>query len=174
MEVFGVMVPTGPWDIVSYLAVLTVTVAVFWEKHGVTLFIAGGLALALYAWFFLEDVLFTTLQSLCVLSGLLQITKVKKDTAVFFLGMVTLISIFVLFKIGAVQSFVSALGIGGLMGIIFGIIVFPKSTSFWLMAGGCVLLVGYAYMFGAWVFVVLNIVFLFANAYKLFVAKKGV
>src|SRR3989344_4242738 len=114
MEVFGVMVPVGPWDVLAYFAFLLTTVGVLWKERGGALMTASAFMLILSAWFGLHNILLATLQSLVFVAGVLQVAKIKKDVAGFTLILLSIIAFYGLFKTGAIADISSVAGGAGL------------------------------------------------------------
>ncbi|GMQ95274.1 MAG: hypothetical protein BMS9Abin13_387 [Patescibacteria group bacterium] len=153
------------WNAISYIAFIAIIVGVFSERYRNTLITLGAVALAPYAWIFLDSSLFATLQVLIVVSGILQLTKVSKRPAVIVMLTLTTAAYVFLFAGGAIVDAWALMGSFGLLGIVFGLTVLPKRYGFVLMIAGGVLLIFYAFHTAAWVFFFLNIFFSIANLY---------
>ncbi len=167
-ELFGfTTVAGGIWNAVSYAAFIAIIIGVFYERHRTALVVIGAGTLALYAGFFLHNILFTALQALIVVSGLLQWTKTPRSIAMTAMTLLTILAYALLAASGVLTDRWALAGSLGLLGIAFGLIALPARSGFWLMAAGGVLLVLYAYTVHAWVFFGLNIVFAVANIIEL-------
>ncbi|HEY4487100.1 MAG TPA: hypothetical protein VJB70_05250 [Candidatus Paceibacterota bacterium] len=168
MEIFGFVVPMGPWDLAAYFAFLLTTVGVFWKKHGGLLMTVSAFILILSAWFGLHNALLATLQSLVFVAGVFQVTKLQKNAAAFALIMLTIIAFYGLLKTNTITGLDStSIGALGLVLLVFGLLLFPSKSAFYLNATACIPLLWYSYAVGAWVFVALNVVFFLANAYQI-------
>ncbi|TSC64853.1 MAG: hypothetical protein G01um101491_136, partial [Parcubacteria group bacterium Gr01-1014_91] len=108
---------------------------------------------------------------LITVSGVLQLCHTGRKASVVVMSALTIIALIFLVLGGALQSVAMTVGIGGLLGIAFGIVLLPRGNAFVLMTLGGVLLVGYALVVGAWVFFWLNIFFVFANIKEFFTAR---
>ncbi len=164
LEFFGFTTLWGiVWNAAGYLAFISIIIGVFSERYRNALITFAAGALALYSGIFLHNPLFTALEILIVISGLLQWTKISKRRAVAIMVMLTGLAYLLLLGGGAITDAWSFVGSLGLLGIAFGLIILPKPFGFVLMAAGGVLLVVYGFAVEAWVFFFLNIFFVFAN-----------
>lgn len=170
IEFFGFTSPNSTfWNLSAYLAFIVIIIGVLAEKYRNILITCGAGVLALYAGIFLHDPLFTVLQTLIVLSGvLLSIKKLPKDTAVAIMIFFTAAAYLLLLAGGAITNVLALIGSIGLLGIAFGLTTLPKRCGFLLMALGGILLIIYAAYISAWVFFFLNIFFTLANIKKLY------
>lgn len=153
----------GIWNIAAYAAFIGIIVGVFSERYRNLLITIGAAMLALYAYFFLHDALFTALQTIIVVSGILQWLKVAKYPAIVVILAATLAAYIFLASIGAITGAWGLIGSFGLLGIALGLTILPRRSGFLIMAGGGALLVVYGFMVSAWVFFFLNIFFAIAN-----------
>lgn len=156
------------WNAISYAAFIGIIIGISWERGRNALFTFGASALALYAGFFLHDILFTTLQILITISALMQWTKVSGYFAGIAMTVLTVAAYLFLISRGAIADIWSLAGSLGLLGIAFGILVLNSNSGrkrygFLIMAAGGTLLVLYALHVKAWVFFFLNIFFAIAN-----------
>ncbi len=164
IEFFGfTTLANSIWNAVAYMAFIGIIIAVLWERYRNVLMTLGAAILASYAGFFLYNPLFTTLQALIVVSGLLQLMKAPKRTSMAVLMTLTVVAYLFLTLSGAVADGWALIGSLGLLGIAFGLAVLPNRYGFLLMAVGGVLLIFYAFAVKAWVFFFLNIFFAVAN-----------
>lgn len=153
----------GLWNTISYLAFIMIIIGVFWERYRNWLITTGAIVLAIYAAVFLQNTLLTTLQIVITISGILQLCRVSRNSAMrTMIGCTIAAYFFLIFKnaIADIWSFVGSLG---LLGIAFGLTTLPKRYGFLVMAAGGLLLVAYSFVIGAWVFFFLNIFFFAAN-----------
>ncbi len=151
------------WNAASYLAFIAIIIGVFWERYRNWLITIGAMALAIYAAAFLKNTLLTTLQIVITISGILQLCRVSRNSAMrIMIGCTVAAYFFLIFKnaIADAWSFVGSLG---LLGIAFGLTILPKRYGFLVMAAGGLLLVAYSFIINAWVFFFLNIFFFVAN-----------
>jgi len=154
------------WNSVAYAAVLAIIAALFLEKYDTlryTIFAISGVVLVAYSHFSLHDVLFTILQTVITISALFQLLKFKPWSARVSLGLLTFIAIILLVFNGNLNSTLSAVGAVGFIGIAAGVVLLPLRAAFIVMAVGGAFLIGYAWETAAWVFFILNIVFVIAN-----------
>lgn len=156
------------WNVVAYCAFGVTIAGVLWKKHGGALITLGAFVLGFYAWLYLHNPLLASLQGLIVISGIFQIGKVAKLPAGIILGLLATIFSVQLIQLGALSSLSSVCGLFGLLLVVFGLLVFPWTSSFFLMAIGSLFLAVYSYFGGAWVFLGLNVAFFFINAHAVF------
>ncbi|MDO8743245.1 MAG: hypothetical protein Q7J30_01645 [Candidatus Azambacteria bacterium] len=158
-------IPDDLWNAVSYLAFIMIIVGIFWQRCRNWLITMGAIALAVYAAIFLQNTLLTTLQIVIAISGILQLCRVSRKIAMrVMIGCTIAAYLFLIFEntIADDWSFIGSLG---LLGIAFGLTMLPKRYGFLVMAAGGLLLIGYSFVIGAWVFFFLNIFFFIANLY---------
>jgi len=153
----------GIWDAVSYLAFIAIIIGVFSERYRNVLITLGAAVLAMYAWFFLENLLFTILQLLIVVSGVMQLVRLSGRIAVTSMVILTSVAYMHLYISGAITDVWALIGSFGLLGIALGLVILPKHYGFLFMAAGGMLLILYAFDVEAWVFFFLNIFFVVAN-----------
>ena len=166
IEILGfTTLENGIWNTVSYLAFTSIIIGVFWERGRNILITIGAGALALYAGIFLHNYLFTALQVLIIVSGVLQWLKVSQRPAMITVTFLTIATYVFLAFNGIISNTWAFTGSLGLLGIAFGLIILPKHYGFIIMAIGGVFLVLYAFNVQAWVFFLLNIFFAGANIY---------
>lgn len=122
--------------------------------------------LALYAGIFLGNPIFTCLQILIGISGIVTWAKMppplpKIITLTFAAGTYVILFKFgaIRFNIKSLEDFLIFVGPLGLVCIAFALTTFPKNLGFLLFAIGGVFLFGYAVAAKAWVFFVLNVIF---------------
>ncbi|HEY4497283.1 MAG TPA: hypothetical protein VJC20_00795 [Candidatus Paceibacterota bacterium] len=153
------------WNAISYGAFVAIIIGVFSERFRNILITLGAVVLAIYAEVFLKNPLFATLQTLIVVSGLLQIANLRRHFVVIAMMALTIVAYLFLFLSGVIADGWVLAGSFGLLGIAFGLVTLPNRFGFLLMASGGVLLIIYAFRVGAWVFFLLNIFFIIANLY---------
>ena len=158
-------VASSAWNTIAYAAFIAIIVGVFYERHRNALFTIGAAVLVAYAYFFLGNPLFATLQVLIMISGLLRWKKVNRRFSIMAMLMLTALAYAYLYLTGAIMDIWSLAGSLGLLGIAFGLILLPKRYGFLIMAVGGSLLVFYAFHVAAWVFFLLNIFFAISNIY---------
>ena len=151
------------WNVVGYGAFIGIIVGVLSEGLRKPLFVIGPILLALYAGLFLHDPLFTSLQILITVSGVLQLANVPRRTSMVVMVIATIVAYLFLIFGGILVDVWAVIGSLGLLGIAFVIIRLPKPDVFLLMAAGGALLVIYGFVVEAWVFFFLNIFFAIAN-----------
>ncbi|MDO8555139.1 MAG: hypothetical protein Q7R75_01060 [bacterium] len=151
------------WNLAAYLGMVIILFGVKSEKHRPHLIGAGGLILAVYAFFFLHDYILTSLQCLIAVSSVLEIIQVDKKISAIIISAISLVLLIVLVAGGFVGDAARWLGIGGVLGIAFGLVFAPNKAGFISMGLGGVLLVVYAPIVGAWVFFILNLIFAYLN-----------
>ncbi len=156
------------WNLAAYAAFISIIVGVCYERGRNVLITVGAAVLALYSGFFLKDPVFAALQTIITASGIMQLCRAGRKVSIVVISALTIIALTFLVLDGALQSVAMTVGIGGLLGIAFGIALLPKGNAFVLMTLGGVLLVGYALTVGAWVFLWLNIFFALANIREFF------
>jgi len=151
------------WNTVSYLAFILIIVGVFYERGRNWLITIGAIVLAIYAAIFLQNTLLTTLQIVITISGILQLCRVPRNSAMrIMIGCTVAAYFFLIFK-NAIADTWSFAGSLGLLGIAFGLTILPKRYGFLVMAAGGLLLVAYSFVISAQVFFFLNIFFFVAN-----------
>ena len=166
IEIFGfTTLENSVWNATAYLAFINIIVGVFWERGRNTLITIGAGTLSLYAGVFLHNYLFTALQVLIVISGILQWIKISQRPAMITMTLLTVATYIFLATNGIINDIWAFTGSLGLLGIAFGLIILPKHYGFIIMAMGGVFLVLYAFNVQAWVFFLLNIFFAIANIY---------
>lgn len=151
------------WNAISYGAFIVIIVGVYSEKHRNKLITLGAAILALYAGIFLKNPLFTGLQTLIMISGILQLAKVSKRISMTAMILLTAAAYAILYGGGAITDGWSLAGSFGFLGIAFGLATLPQRFGFIFMATGGILLVVYAFHVSVWVFFLLNIFFAIAN-----------
>ncbi len=156
------------WNLASYIAFIGIIVGVLYERWRNILLTVGGATLACYSEFFFKDIVFTALQALLTVSGVMQLARVKHRVSIATMLALTVVVLSLLLLGGALQSMNTVVGVGGLLGITFGIVLLPRRNAFVLMTLGGVLLIAYAWVVGAWVFFWLNIFFALANMKSFF------
>ncbi len=153
------------WNTISYLAFIAIITGVFWERCRNWLITMGAIVLAVYAAIFLQNTLLTTLQIVIAISGILQLCRVSRSSAMLtMIGCTIVAYLFLIFENAIVDDW-SFVGSFGLLGIALGLTILPKRDGFLVMAAGGLLLIGYSFVIGAWVFFFLNIFFFIANLY---------
>jgi len=164
LEILGfTTVVSSVWNAVSYVAFVIIIVGVYNNRHRNTIITFGATILTLYAIFFLKSPLFSALQILIVVSGILQWAQINKHVAVVVMLVLTSVAYAFLYLSGEMTDGWALIGSFGLLGIAFGLITLPKSIGFLIMVAGGALLTIYAFHVAAWVFFFLNIFFVFAN-----------
>lgn len=161
------------WNLLAYSAAIGIIVGMLWEKPRFMLFALGGFTLAPYSFFFLNDILFSAVQGVVPVAAVLQLYKVKERHAREILVALTILTLTVLFYSGFLNTMLGFIGVLGFISIAFGIILLPKLSGYAVQAGGGLLLMLYAYETNAWVFFVLNVVYVAASALKWFMLAEG-
>ncbi len=156
----------GVWNAIAYSAACAAIYATVYERGRYPVFAVAGFTLALYSYFFLHNTLFTTLQLALTVSALFQVCNIKPRTAKVLFGVVVAVALAFLFMGENITTLLDVFGILGLLGIAAGIISLPKPGAFFTMALSGGVLVVYAFLTGAWVFVALNFFFALANLWK--------
>lgn len=160
------------WNLAAYAAFVVIIVGVLHERLRNILLTVGGAVLALYSGVFLKDALFATLQTLLTISGVMQLAHIKRGTSIATMLALTTVALVLLVLIEVLQNENAFAGVGGLLGITFGIVLLPRPSAFALMTLGGILLIVYAWTAGLWVFFFLNIFFVLANTKKLIQSSK--
>lgn len=151
------------WNLAAYLGMVIILFGVKFEKHRPHLIGAGGIILAVYAFFFLHDYILTSLQCLIAVSSALEIIQVNKKISAMIISVVSVILLIILVGGGFVEDAARWLGIGGVLGIAFGLVFAPNKSGFVSMGLGGAPLVIYAPIVGARVFFILNLIFAYLN-----------
>ena len=158
LELLGfTSVASTAWNLAAYVAFIGIIIGVSSERHRNVLTAIGAVILGLYAWLFLHNPLFATLQVLIVISICLQWAKLSRQHTMLAMLPLTLLAYFLLAKNGAIADVWSLIGSFGFLGIAFGLVVLPKKFGFLLLVAGGALLTVYAYHVSAWVFFLLNV-----------------
>lgn len=160
------------WNLAAYVAFVGIIVGVLYEPLRNHLITAGAAILAAYSALFLHNPMFAALQTIIAVSGAMQLWRVPSWHATNTILTLTVIAVSVLVFGCASHGNQTMLGVIGLVGIAFGLVLAPRRSGFGLMAAGGVLLVAYAWIVGAWVFFWLNIFFALANVKEIVAAKK--
>ena len=151
------------WNAASYLAFIAIIIGVFWERYRNWLITLGAAVLGIYAAAFLQNTLLAILQTVIVFSGILQLFKTPRRSAMFVMITLTIGAYIFLILTNSITDAWAFVGSLGLLGIAFGLTILPKRYGFLVMAAGGLLLVAYSFVIGAWVFFLLNIFFFVAN-----------
>jgi hypothetical protein len=155
------------WNLLAYIAMVLIIIAVLSEKYREGLFFWGPLILFLYALIYLQDPILTGLQLIISVSGVLNISYIKerlpKVTTFVVIIILTVIVFAVLLITGRFSNFWFWIGSFGLLGIALGLPQLPNKRGFAIMALGGLLIVIYAFALQIWVFFVLNIIFFIVN-----------
>lgn len=167
LNFLGFTTPEGiVWNSLAYGAILAIIYAVLHEKGRYWVFAVAGATLAFYSHFFLQSILFTTLQIVVTISALLQALKVSVFSQKVSLTLLTLGALLFLFIEGYLSTILNILGALGFLGVALGIIMLPRLSAFPLMALGGLMLVLYAFATNAWAFFILNIFYTAANIWQ--------
>ncbi len=161
------------WNLLAYLGMIIIIAAVISRKCRDHFFVWGPLALMLYAKFFLHNPLLVGLQLIIVVSGILNLQKIKKG-ALPVVGVLTAIVYIVLLATGSINGIWYWIGSFGLLGIGLGLTQLPKKRSFVIMSIGGALIVLYSgpWALKIWIWFILNLVFFGANVLTLLRWKK--
>lgn len=166
-EFFGfTTAASSAWNAVAYAAFVGIITGVFWERYRNLLITFGAAILALYSGIFFHNTLFTVLQLLIVVSGLLQLVNAHKRFAMITMVTFTITAYAFLALSGIITDTWTLMGSFGLLGIAFGLVILPKHYGFIVMSVGGILLIFYGFAVEAWVFFFLNIFFAVANTYE--------
>lgn len=163
---------SGLWNGAAYITILIIILAVYLERWINQVVFVGGIFLGIYAWFFLHDPLFTTLQGVIAFSALLQLLSVPRYQSIGLLTITTMTAYVILLSQGVISDPVSVMGSIGLLGIAFGLIFIPSALGFAVLATGSVLLSGYSWFTEVWAFLFLNIFFAVVNIRSVVVNMK--
>jgi len=169
-QVFTFLGFTGPvsifWNLLAYVGMVLITVAVISAKWRNQFFFWGPLALLLYAGLYLHNPILTGLQIVVATSGLLNIRNIKKPApfVVITLAVIVFAALLVTGQISGLWYWFGALG---LLGIALGLTQLPHKRGFAVMALGGLLIVIYALALHIWVFFVLNAIFFATNLLEL-------
>lgn len=164
---------SGLWNGAAYITILIIIRAVYLERWINQVVFVGGIFLGIYAWFFLHDPLFTTLQGVIAFSALLQLLSVSKHLSIGLLTIITGTAYAILLSQGVISDQVSVLGSIGLLGIAFGLIFIPSRLGFAILATGSVLLSAYSWFTEAWAFLFLNVFFAIVNIRSVLIKRKN-
>lgn len=168
LNILGFTDPVGVfWNVLAYVGMVMIIVAVISAKLRNRLFFLGPLLLLFYAWLFLNDPIFIGLEIIVTASGLLNLLNIKKRASFVIVILLTGIVYFVLLVLGKISEFWSLIGSFGLLGIAFGFTQLPKKRGFTLMMLGGFLIIAYAFVLQIWVFVLLNLIFSIVNIFEL-------
>lgn len=161
------------WNLLAYVGMIVIIVAVISEKYRNHFFVWGPLSLLLYAWFYFHNPLLSGIQLIITVSGGLNLMKIKKN-APLIVFVLTLIIYTLLIISGSISGFWSLIGSFGLWAIGMGITQLPKKRSFVIMSIGGVLIVLYSgpWALKIWIWFFLNAFFFGANVIKLLRWKK--
>ncbi len=156
------------WNLLAYLGMIVIIVAVISKKYRNHFFVWGPLALMFYAWFFLHNPLLYCLQFIIASSGALNLLRIKKgDSALLMVGILTGIAYILLLITGSINGIWYWIGSFGLLGIGLGLTQLPKKRSFVIMAIGGALIIIYSGALAIWIWFILNIAFFIANIAEL-------
>lgn len=152
------------WNILAYVGMSAIIVAVVSKKYRDHFFVWGPLALILYAWFFLHNPLLAGLQLIITVSGALNFLRIKKG-APWIVGILTAVVYSYLLTTGSINGIWNWIGSLGLWAIGMGLTQLPKKRSFLIMCIGGILLVVYSgpWALKIWIWFVLNIIFAISN-----------
>lgn len=161
------------WNILAYLGMIVIIVAVVSKKYRNHFFFWGPLALFLYAAFFLHNPLLAGLQLIIAASGLLNLLELK-EYAFLRMGVLTVIIYSILLISGSINGIWCWIGSFGLLGIGLGLTQLPKKRSFIIMSIGGALIVLYSgpWALKIWIWFILNLFFFGANILTLLRWKK--
>ena len=167
-EILGFTTPEGIfWNSLAYVAVLLSIVGVLHEKSRFWLFTVAGAMLVVYSFLFLHSALFTVLQSVLVVSAVLQLLHVPKKIATSIFLILTAIAVSLVWVMsGTMPISLYVLGNAGFLAIAVGMLSVPKQDAFACMAFGGFLLATYAFLTGVWPFFALNLFFTGANIWE--------
>lgn len=154
------------WNLLAYVGMVMIIVAVASQKLRNQFFFWGPLLLLIYAGFFIHNFILAGLQLVVVASAVLNLLNIKRKNS-FIIIVLTLILYAVLLIFGQISEFLPLIGSFGLLSIAFGLTQLPKKRGFALMALGGLLIVVYAFFLQIWVFFVLNLLFFIANILEL-------
>lgn len=157
------------WNIIGYGAFMAIIVGVLYEKYRKPLFVIGPLLLIPYAGIFLKDPVFTNLQILITVAGILQLLNQPQRFSMKAMILLTIAAFASLVFNGSLVDVWALVGSLGLLGIAFGSIRLPKHDAFALMTIGGLLLIVYSYVTQVWIFFFLNIFFVVANIKNLYI-----
>ena len=160
------------WNILAYIGMIVVIVAVVSKKLRDHFFVLGSLILTLYAWFFLHNQLLTALQLIITVSSILNLLKIKNGASLI-VGILSAITYILLIISGSIAGFWCLIGSFGLLAICWGFIELPKKRSFAIMAAGGILIILYSGALAIWTWFALNVIFCLVNIIKLLRTKKG-
>jgi len=155
------------WNIVAYATSIIVVRAIRLDDklRNIVMTICAPI-LALYAGIFLGNPVFTLLQILIGISGILIWVKMPPPLPKLLTLTFAASAYALLLKLGAVKfniksldDFLIFVGPLGLVCIAFALTTFPKNLGFLLFAIGGAFLIGYALISKAWIFFILNIIF---------------
>ena len=160
------------WNLLAYAGMILITVAVISTKWRNQFFFWGPLILLLYALFYLNDPILTGLQIIVTVSGLLNLTDIKKRApqTVIALTIVVYAALLATRQISGIWQWIGSFG---LLGIALGLTQLPRRQGFAIMSIGGLLVVIYALAFRIWVFSVLNAIFFLANVVEFRSHKKA-
>lgn len=154
------------WNLVAYGFVALLIFATLREKYRYEFLGIGAMMLASYSYVFLHNTLFTTLQIVIMISALLQSYSVSPNNQKITLSLITVCAVLFLLLSGNLKTYLDTLGLFGLWGIAFGIIMLPRLGAFLVMAVGGFALVLYALALSIWPFLVLNVFYTLANVWQ--------
>jgi len=169
------LIPELVWNFVAYSAATMIIVSLFLPKYRNLIFLVTAVVLAVYSGYFLQNKIFMSLQFIIAFSAFLAMRRevtfrsVKETSHTFFDGCAIASVAFIVFiyliATGVVNDLWSYVGIFGLLGIAFGLVIIPEiKFGFIIMAVSGGLLAIYAFVTDATVFVFLNAFFAAANA----------
>ncbi|MBI2109272.1 MAG: hypothetical protein HYT93_03805 [Parcubacteria group bacterium] len=164
------------WNSIAYAAAVGSIAGLFIKERNkhirYTLFTVCGVALAAYSHLFLHSLLFSTLQVVVTCSALFQLCKFEPWRARVSLTLLTGIALIILILSGNLNDVWGVIGTVGLVGIAVGLVLFPLTVAYLLLAAGALFLVGYALETAAWVFFALNIVFALSSIIQWYLLYK--
>jgi len=161
-DLFGIF-----WNGLAYIGMALIIIAVVSDKWRDKFFFYGPAILFLYALFYLEDPLLTSLQIVVTVSGFLNLVKIKKYASliVFSLAIIALLVLIVTDQVGEYWHY--WLGIIGFFGIALGLVQLPDKKGFAAMSLGGLLITAYSFISAIWVFFFLNVIFFIVNVVEL-------
>jgi len=168
-QVFTFLGFIGPvsifWNLLAYVGMVLITLAVISAKWRNQFFFWGPLALLLYAGLYLKNPILTGLQLVIIVSGVLNLFSIKKIAPVILIAL-TIIVYTILLTTKQISGLWPVIGSFGLLGIAFGMTQLPLKRAFTIMAFGGLMIIVYALALHIWVFFVLNAIFFATNLLK--------
>lgn len=150
------------WNLLGYVGMILIIIAVVSPKWQKWFFVLGPLALLFYAWFYLHNPLLIGLEIIITASGILNLRNIKKPAPFIVIALAIAVFIALLVK-GEISGIWSWFGALGLLGIALGLTQLPRKRGFIIMMAGGLLIAVYAFAFQVWIFFILNIIFFGAN-----------